>query len=158
METENEQAQDVYEQEETSVAVDNASEVANEDDYTPPTKAEYTKIKRQALAYQALKGAKESTQTKEAPRVNTEADRFRELELRLDGYTAEEIGQIKEFGFDKVNNPLVQKAIETMRKERKSKEADQSISNKSQVYQKYTNDDLKNMSVDDLRKILPHAE
>ena len=162
METENEQAQDVYEQDGTSAEVANESEVANEEEFTPPSKAEYTKLKRKAMAYDALKEGKEGNSVKAPAKENSSAeptsDRFKELELKIEGYTQEEIEQIREFGFDKINNPIVKRSIEIMRKERKSAEADKAIPNKSQVYQKYTNDDLKNMSVEDLRKILPHAE
>jgi ribosomal protein L29 len=154
------QAQDVYEQEVTSVEVEVDSEVATEDEIKLP-KSEYTKLKRQALAYQASKGeksaeVKRNVETMQKP--TGEDDRFTRLELKTDGYSNEEIELISEFGFDKKDNPIVKMAIETMRKERKSKEADVSISGKSTVYKKYSNDDLKNMSVEELRKILPHAD
>lgn len=161
MGTENVQAQENYEQEEFSNMEDTElTDVATEDDFVPPTKAEYKKLQRQAYAYQALKGAEVKQEVK--PNVETmtpvtDSIKFKKLELKIDGYSSEEIELIEEFGFDKADNPIVKKAIETMRSERKSKEADPNISNKSAVYKKYTNDDLKNMSVEELRKILPHA-
>lgn len=153
METENEDAlgneQEVIPQEES------LSEVANEDSVNL-SKSEYTKLKRQALAYQANKGAEVKVKTETTPSLSE--DRFKELELKMEGYNREEIDLIKEVGFEKLNSPVLKKAIETMRSERKSKEADEVISTKSNVYQKYTDNDFKNMSVEDMRKILPHAE
>lgn len=148
------------EQEVISVEVEAESDVATEEE-VKLSKSEYTKLKRQALAYQASKGEKaaESKPKVETMQQPTEyTDKFTRLELKTDGYSNEEIDLIAEFGFDKKDNPIVKTAIEQMRKERKSKEADVSIANKSTVYKKYTNDDLKNMSVEELRKILPHAD
>lgn len=142
-------------QEEISQEVD-TTEVATEETINL-SKSEYSKLRRQALAYQANKATEVKTKVETMSPVGSE-DKLRELELKLDGYNKEEIEQIKEFGFDKVNHPMMQKAIEIMRQERKSKEADAAIPSKSAVYQKYTNEDLKNMSVEDLRKILPHAD
>lgn len=143
------------EQEVISQEVD-TTEVATEETINL-SKSEYSKLKRQAMAYQATKGTEVKVKTETMSPSGSE-DKFKEMELRLDGYNKEEIEQIKEFGFDKVGHPLVQKAIEAMRQERKSKEADVSIPGKSAVYKKYTNEDLKNMSLAELEKILPHAE
>lgn len=156
METENEQAQEVYEQEVTSQVDMDLSDVATEDDFTPPTKAEYTKLKRKAIAYDALKV--EPAKAKVANHSQPSTDKLKELELKIDGYSRDEIELIKEFGYDKVENPIVKKAIESMRQERKDKEADTQVSSKSAVHQKYTQQDLNNMSVEELRKILPHAD
>lgn len=153
------QALDVNEQEDTSVEVEVESNVATDDEITL-SKSDYTKLKRQALAYQASKGEKTEVKRKvETMSEPTEYnDKFTRLELKTDGYSNEEIELISEFGFDKKDNPIVKTAIETMRKERKSKEADVAIAGKSTVYKKYSNDDLKNMSVEELRKILPHSD
>jgi len=154
METENEQVLENG-QEEISQEVD-TTEVATEETINL-SKSEYSKLRRQAMAYQATKG----TETKVKPESKSPADtydRYKELELKIDGYNKEEIELIKEFGFERVNNPIVQKAIENIRQERKSKEADVAVPNKSAVYQNYTHEDLKNMSVEEMRKILPHAE
>ncbi len=163
METENVQAQEYNEQEVNSQAEDlsteevySAEEASEEDEYTPPTKAEYKKLQRKAYAYEALKGNK--TEVKAPVKEPASGDdRLKELELKIDGYSKDEIEFVKELGFDKLDNPVVQKTLEVMRKERKSKEADSAVSNKSLVYKKYTEADLKNLSVAELRKILPHA-
>ena len=163
METENVQAQEYNEQEVNSQVEDlsteevySAEDTSEEEEYTPPTKAEYKKLQRKAYAYEALKGNK--TEVK-APvkEPATPDDRLKELELKIDGYSKDEIEFVKELGFDKLDNPVVQKTLEVMRKERKSKEADSVVSNKSLVYKKYTTQDFKNMSVEEMRKILPHA-
>ena len=124
------------EQEVISQEVD-TTEVATEETINL-SKSEYSKLKRQAMAYQATKGTEVKVKTETMSPSGSE-DKFKEMELRLDGYNKEEIEQIKEFGFDKVGHPLVQKG-------------------KSAVYKKYTNEDLKNMSLAELEKILPHAE
>lgn len=163
METENVQAQETYEQEVVSQEVDLSTEDSfsaetedESDEYTPPTKAEYKKLQRKAYAYEALKGNKTEAKAEVKSPVAPE-DRLKELELKIDGYSKEEIEFVKELGFDKLDNPVVQKTLEVMRKERKSKEADSAMTNKSLVYKKYTEADLKNLSVAELRKILPHA-
>jgi hypothetical protein len=144
------------ENEQEVISQEELSDVATEDSVTL-SKSEYAKMKRQSLAYQATKGTEVKVKTETMSPSGSE-DRFKELELKMEGYNKEEIEQIKEFGFDKVNHPIVQKAIETMRQERKSKEADVAVPSKSAVYKKYTNEDLKNMSLAELEKILPHAE
>lgn len=143
-----ENEQEVISQEES------LSEVSNDDSVTL-SKSEYSKLKYKAMAYQATKG---EVKAKAVASPTLSDDRFKELELKMDGYNKEEIELVKEFGFERLNNPVVQKAIETMRLERKSKEADVQVSSKSNVYQNYTEGDFKNMSVEEMRKILPHAE
>lgn len=153
------QAQDVYEQEETSVEVEVESNVATEEEITL-SKSDYTKLKRQALAYQASKVEKATESKPKVERMEAPSDltdKLTRLELRTEGYSNDEIELLAEFGLDKKDNPIVKTAIEQMRKERKSKEADVAIAGKSTVYKKYSNDDLKNMSVEELRKILPHS-
>jgi predicted metalloendopeptidase len=145
-----ENEQEVISQEET------LSDVATDDSVTL-SKSEYSKLKRQAIAYQSTKGAEVKPRA-EAPTPTGSDDKLKELELKIDGYNKDEIELIKEFGYEKVSNPIVQKAIEVMRQERKSKDADVQVANKSAVYKKYTNEDLQNMSVEELRKILPHAD
>jgi hypothetical protein len=144
------------ENEQEVISQDELSDVATDDSVTL-SKSEYAKMKRQSLAYQASKGAEVKPRA-ETPAPTGSDDKLKELELKIDGYSKDEIELIKEFGFDKASNPIVQKAIDVMRQERKSKEADVQVSNKSAIYKKYTNDDLKNMSVEELRKILPHAD
>jgi len=144
------------ENEQEVISQEEVSDVATDDSVTL-SKSEYAKMKRQSLAYQASKGT-EVKHKAETIVPSDSNDKLKELELKIDGYNKEEIELIKEFGFDKVSNPIVQKAIDVMRQERKSKEADVQVTNKSAIYKKYTNDDLKNMSVEELRKILPHAD
>jgi len=80
--------------------------------------------------------------------------------LRDEGYSGDEIALIVKMGgkdsLDK--NPVVKKAIEVMRQEKKSKDASPASSPKSPVYQKYTQEDLGKMTSAELSKILPHAE
>lgn len=82
------------------------------------------------------------------------------IALRDDGYSGEEIALIQKMGGKKAldENPIVKKAIEVHRAEKKSKDASPPSSPKSPVYQKYTQEDLGKMTSEELRKILPHAE
>ena len=56
-----------------------------------------------------------------------------------------------------LEDPLVSSAIEATRKKAKSQEATPQGTNKSAVYQKFTERDLKGMSAAELEKILPQG-
>lgn len=150
------QALETQEQEAVSQEVD-TTEVAT-DETINLSKSEYTKLKRQALAYQSTKGKEEQKPRAESSAPSDVSEKLTRLELKTEGYSNDEIETILEIGVDKLHNPVVQKAIQQMRQEKKSKEADVEIATKSAVYKKYSDQDLQNMSVEELRKILPHAD
>lgn len=83
-------------------------------------------------------------------------ERFDRLELKTEGYSSDEVETIMELGGKSaLENPIVKKAIEVMRKEAKSKEATPSGTAKSPIYQKYSEKDLKTMPLEELEKIVP---
>ncbi len=99
-------------------------------------------------------------QLKTEPKIkessSDQEDRFARLELKTDGYKGGEIDFImRNGGPSAVNDPLVKAAIESLRKAEKSKDATPSGTNKSPVYQKFTERDLKKMSLEELEKIVP---
>ncbi len=80
-------------------------------------------------------------------------DRLRKLELRTEGYSADEVEFILKTG--SAEDPYVQAAIKAMRDKKRIEDATPGPSNGSAVYKKYSEEDLKNMSTEDLAKILP---
>jgi hypothetical protein len=114
--------------------------------YARATKAE-TKLKQ----YEKT----DKTEVKQTESSQIPNDRLERLELRTEGYSGEEIEAIMELGGrNSLQNPVVVKAIEVMRKEAKSKNATPSGTAKSPVYQKYTEQDLKKMPIEEFEKLL----
>lgn len=158
MENENEELE-VEEEilpEEESTQEEELDEVQEEDTFEPEddsitiSKSELTKLKRKAIAYDSNKKT-----VKPKEEVLDKSERFERLELRQDGYSAEEVDEIMALGGSKVlNSKIVQSAIKTMRAEKKSKNAQEPLSSKSPVYKKFTQDDLSKMSSKEMEKIL----
>lgn len=135
-------------------------EVETEEENVTLTKAEFSKLNRKAKAYDATKPKKE--EVKERTDLSTKAEpsneKLERMELRLDGYSKEEVDEIMELGGTKVlGSKFVQSAIKAMRAEKKSTSADANFSAKSPVFKKYTQEDLSKMSSTELAKILPHS-
>lgn len=112
-----------------------------EDENVTLTKAEFSKLNRKAKAYDATKPKKE--EVKERTDLSTKAEpsneKLERMELRLDGYSKEEVDEIMELGGTKVlGSKFVQSAIKAMRAEKKSTSADANFSAKSPVFKKYT--------------------
>jgi hypothetical protein len=131
-----------------------------EDENVTLTKAEFSKLNRKAKAYDATKPKKE--EVKERTDLSTKAEpsneKLERMELRLDGYSKEEVDEIMELGGTKVlGSKFVQSAIKAMRAEKKSTSADANFSAKSPVFKKYTQEDLNKMTSTELEKILPHS-
>lgn len=163
MENENEYAQEeIVEQEEqiSEELEDNQEDTSNEDnqddDKVTLTKAEFNKINRQAIAYQANKGKPEKTLTKPNQETATiSPDRLDRIELMQEGYSREEVDTIMELGGRKMlDNPIVKGAIQVIRQQEKSKNASESLASKSPVFKKYTSEDLSKMSSADMEKVL----
>lgn len=158
MENENEE-QDVVEEtlpvEETTeeeLELDLGDDIPD-DDSVSISKAELTKLKRKAIAYDSTKvTAKQPVQNVDSTDMN---QKFERLELRADGYSKDEIDEIMSLGGTKVlNTKIVQSAIKYMRADNKSKNASETVSSKSPVYKKYTQEDLSKMSSAEMEKIL----
>lgn len=112
-----------------------------------------------AIENKELKKKLKALETKSPPETSNANERFERLELKTEGYSREEIDFIMQNGGSKIlenkDNNLVLDAIEANRKKRKSLESTPSGTNKSPVFQRYSQDDLNNMSLQDLEKIIP---
>ena len=86
-------------------------------------------------------------------------ERFERLELKTEGFTDEEIEFIKPYGSKKaLENPYIKTALETMREKRKAESAVVDVdTNKSDIEKKFTEDQLKNLPLDESEKLLPKA-
>lgn len=158
MENENEQAQEEVVEQEEQTSEETTEETQEEtqeeeNDSITLSKAEYTKLNRQAIAYKAIKAQPE----KKAP-VQTSAipsERIEKLELLADGYSKDEVDAIMELGGTKVlGSKLVQSAIQLMRKEKKSNDAKVVPNSKAPIYKKFTQEDMNKMSASEMEKIL----
>lgn len=81
-------------------------------------------------------------------------------DLRLDGYSREEVAFIMKNGGRKSleENNFVKVAIEHLREQKKAEQAiPDTDTGKSDIERKYTPDQLMKMPLKDLEKILPHA-
>lgn len=80
--------------------------------------------------------------------------------LRLEGYSPEVVDKIMELGGAKaLENPIVKKAAQELQEQSKAeKAADVTAGSRSVGKTKYSKEDLANMSVDEMEKILPHAD
>jgi hypothetical protein len=159
-ETEVDVQEEVVEQEEQQqeeVVVESEEESSDEDDSVTLSKAEFNKLNRRAKAYIATKETKPE-ETKLSTKPTYSEEKFDRMELRVDGYSTDEVDEIMALGGPKVlKSKLVQSAIKAMRDEKKSKDAEVNVSAKSPVFKKYTQQDLSNMSAKELEKILPKA-
>jgi hypothetical protein len=101
-----------------------------------------------------LKKKSEPLTTKQSSSDSDE--RFERLELKTEGYKSEEVDFLMQNGGRKaLENPIVMAGIEAARKKQKSLDATPSGTGKSPVYQKFTEQDLKKMPLEDLEKIVP---
>ena len=91
-----------------------------------------------------------------SPDINDKLDR---LELKTEGFSDQEIEFLKPYGGKKaLENPFVKAAIDTIREKAKAESAVVDVdSNKSDIEKKYTNDQLMNMPLEELEKILPKS-
>lgn len=90
---------------------------------------------------------------------NSNDERLVRLELKTDGYSNDEIDYLMKMGGkDALSNPIIAKSIEVMRSDKKADDAIPEGSAHSPIFQKKTAEDLSNMSVAELEKILPKAE
>lgn len=107
--------------------------------------------------YARLKTSQPNKQLGQA--VSPSDERFERLELKTEGFTDEEIEFIKPYGGKKaLENPYIKTAIETIREKRKAESAVVDVdTNKSDIEKKYTDEQLKNLPLDELEKLLPKA-
>ena len=89
----------------------------------------------------------------------TEVQRLERLELKVDGYSEQEIDFIlKNGGKEATGDEMVSSAIEAKRAKDKSEDATPEGSSKSPIFKRFTQDDLNKMSLEDLEKHIPKEE
>lgn len=116
----------------------------------------YARLKKAEEEAKAAKEAARSTTAGEATQGIPSAEVER-LTLKVDGYNDDEIAKIMDLGGLKaLSNPLVKKAVEVMRDERKAEAAQVDTDGAtSDISRKYSTADLRKMSAEELEKILP---
>ena len=83
-------------------------------------------------------------------------ERFERLELKTEGYSSDEVDFLMQNGGRKaLENKIAMAGIEAIRKAKKSEQATPSGTGKSTVFQKYTEQDLKKIHVEELENIIP---
>ncbi len=144
--------EEVVEQEEQQEQEESQEEVLT---LSGEDKAEYEKWKAKKEERQKfVEKAKVNPQPKQT--FNVTADKLERMELKLDGYSSEEVEAIMDLGGSKaLSNPLVKGAIEQMRAKAKSQDEKQPLNSKTPVFKKFTQSDLRSMSSKELEKILP---
>jgi hypothetical protein len=90
-----------------------------------------------------------------------DGDKLERIELKVEGYDDEEIDFImRNGGKDAVDDPYVQNAIEGIREEKEAEEASEAASDSGgggEVVKGYTQEDLQDMSREELEEILPKS-
>lgn len=118
----------------------------------------YARLKK---AEDEAKAAKESARSSQAgdSQVSIPGADVERLTLKVDGYNDEEIAKIMELGGLKaLSNPLVKKAVDVMREERRAENAQVDTDGAMADFtRKYSEADLRKMSAEELEKILPRA-
>jgi hypothetical protein len=145
---------------------DDPTDGLNPEGIAPEVNAEIEELKAKAAKADEYKlyadrmAAENKRLKKEKPTNEgdpTPADeRFDRLDLKTDGYSAEEVDFIMaNGGRPALGSKLVQAAIDSQRKAAKSEEATPPGTGRSPVYQKYTEKDLSRMPLEELEKIIP---
>lgn len=96
----------------------------------------------------------------EEPIKNESSDtRLDRMELKQDGYPEEIVNSIMELGGkEALKNPILKKTVDDMLVQHNAERASGvSGGSTSSLSTKYSKEDLENMSVEQLEKILPHA-
>lgn len=116
----------------------------------------YARLKKAEEEAKVAKEAARNTTAGETSQAIPTAEVER-LTLKVDGYNDDEIAKIMELGGLKaLSNPLVKKAVDVMREERKAEAAQVDTDGAmSDFSRKYSEADLRKMSASELEKILP---
>ena len=137
-------------------------EETNVDTTSVDYKAEAAKYKaiadRKAKQLDKLKEGLEEDETNKVTKEQplSEAERFERLELKVDGYSDVEIDfLLKNGGKDAAGDEMVTAAIEAKRAKDKSEGAVPEGDAKSPVFRRHTQNDLENMSLEQLEEIIP---
>lgn len=118
-------------------------------------KAEEEKNKMYARAKKAEEENKK-LKTLKTNEFSSNPEDIERLRLEVKGYKGDEVDFLMQNGGLKaLDNDIAMAGIEAIRKKTKSTEATPSGTAKSTVYQKFTEQDLKRMSAEELEKIIP---
>lgn len=129
------------------------------DEVVQKNKELYARLKKTEAELKQFKSTPKEQQVPSTTNTSPDLDsRFERIELKTEGYSAEEVDFImKNGGRSATQNEFVKAAITSMRAKNRSEEATPTSSAKSPVYKRHTRDELMNMSTEDLEKLLPHA-
>lgn len=130
------------------------------DDYNELKKKLQTAIAQKEHWRKKATTPKEEVAPKPLQTTANADDAWRErLELKVEGYKDDEIDFIQKNGGRKaLENPIVKTAIESIRTQRQAESAViDTDTTKSEVERKYTQDQLRDMPVSELEKLLPKA-
>jgi hypothetical protein len=151
----------------TDTEFENSSESQGADASTSETlTVEELQEKNRQLYARLKKAEDEAKAAKEArgvqagdSQVNIPSVEVERLTLKVDGYNDSEIAEIMSLGGLKaLSNPLVKRAVEAMREERRVENAQVNTDGAmSDFSRKYSEADLRKMSAEELEKILPKA-
>lgn len=112
--------------------------------------------KWKAIAERKAKKAQQN-QTQTNSDTGLSSKEVERLSLKVDGYNDDEITKIMELGGTKaLQNPIIKKAVDSLREERQVESAQVDTSGAtSEFSRKYSEADLRKMSSSELEKILP---
>lgn len=94
------------------------------------------------------------------PAASDEAAWRERIELKTEGYSDDEITFLQQNGGRKaLENDYVKNAVKSMRDQKAAEAATvETDGGKSEVEKKYTDEQLRDMSTEELAKVLPHAQ
>lgn len=119
----------------------------------------YARVKKAEEEAKNLRDTNRNTQAGDDTQAQLPTAQVERLTLKVDGYNDDEIAKIMELGGLKaLANPLVKKAVDVMREERKAESAQVDTDGATSDFtRKYSEADLRKMSAAELEKILPSA-
>lgn len=119
----------------------------------------YARLKKAEEEAKTAKDATRSTQAGDTTQAHIPTAEVERLTLKVDGYNDDEVAKIMELGGLKaLSNPIVKKAVEVMRDERRAESAQVDTDGATAEFtRKYSEADLRKMSASELEKILPSA-
>jgi hypothetical protein len=117
----------------------------------------FARLKKAEADVKTAKEANRTAQAGENTQAQIPTEQVERLTLKVDGYHDDEIAKIMELGGIKaLSNPLVKRAVDLMRDERKAESAQVDTEGATSDFsRKYSEADLRKMSASELEKILP---
>lgn len=135
----------------------NTSETPTVEELQEKNKQLYARLKKAEEDAKTAKEQSRNTQAGENTQAQIPTAEVERLTLKVDGYNDDEIAKIMELGgLKSLSNPLVKKAVDIMREERKAESAQVDTDGATSDFsRKYSEADLRKMSASELEKILP---